>query len=236
MKKMMAFLFLPALLFTSCDQGRCIRGNKDLITETRSTPGFSGLVSKGSLDVRVISSDTREIRIDAESNLLPYIQTFVDDGDLIIKVRENRCLMENYTIQVTVYTPDIERLRLDGSGDIEADRLSGNRVEVSLSGSGDIKTGIDARYLNTYLSGSGRITLHGITRESDMKISGSGDIKAYELVQETCFATISGSGNMYLNVSKLLDVSITGSGDVYYRGNPTINSRITGSGKVYHTW
>jgi len=52
------------------------------------------------------------------------------------------------------------------------------------------------------------------------------------LNQNNCFATISGSGNIYTSVSDLLDVKITGSGDVYYFGHPIVNVSISGSGQL----
>ena len=44
--------------------------------------------------------------------------------------------------------------------------------------------------------------------------------------------TISGSGDIAVDVGRRLDVHISGSGDVVYRGNPERNVRIDGSGSV----
>lgn len=223
-------------VMASCDNSHCIRGNKDPISEARTVSSFNGLISKGSFDVTIIESETTEVWVEAESNLLPYISTYVSNNDLIIKVKENRCLQNNTPLHVHVYTPVLDRIKLDGSGNIKGGVLRGSLVRTQVSGSGDIRTGIDAGMVNATVSGSGKIYLQGQADESEMSISGSGDIKAYDLMQNTCFATISGSGNMYVFANELLDVKISGSGNLYYKGNPQVNVRITGSGKVYHTW
>jgi hypothetical protein len=82
------------------------------------------------------------------------------------------------------------------------------------------------------ISGSGNIYLIGESSSGSFSISGSGQIKSSGFSQYECLAKISGSGDMFLNVSDFLDVTIAGSGSVYYIGDPSINVKITGSGQL----
>ena len=82
------------------------------------------------------------------------------------------------------------------------------------------------------ISGSGNIDLTGESSSGSFTISGSGHISSYNYSQIDCISKISGSGDMYLNVSEKLDVTISGSGSVYYIGDPSLNVKITGSGRV----
>jgi hypothetical protein len=227
-----------ALLFSSpgCETFDCLEGNGKLQTENRAIDPFTEISSQGDFEVVVIQDTFTSLDIEAEDNILPYISTRTEDGKLVIKVRDQRCLKNTKTIKITVRTPTLEVVDLEGSGNITCDSLNSKNLDINILGSGDIEMTLDSTsYLRAGILGSGNIYLKGICTESELKIGGSGNIKAEGLRQETVFANISGSGNMYLWVTKFLDVKISGSGSVYYDGSPTVNVSITGSGSVIHS-
>lgn len=229
---MAAFAFLLSL--SSCyKDGMCLRGNGQPEIEVRSLPSFEGVVNNGSFDVRIVAADYYEVEVDAESNLLPYIQTTVAGRKLYIETVSNRCINNSMSIIVTVYTPYAEIIELNGSGSVAANELYLDNLKIKLNGSGTIDVDdVDVINLEAEISGSGRIGLSGIATTTELTITGSGNIEAYSLNQMRCFATTTGSGNMYVRVSSLLDAEISGSGNVYYRGNPDVVQHITGSGRV----
>lgn len=229
-------LILATFVLSSCDGGNCVRGNRDVITEYRNIDHFNGIVSEGSWDIIYHEDSMFYTVIEAESNLLPYISTAVNGSDLVIRTRDHRCINNRKAISIHVYAPSIERLLLDGSGSIDAEEVRGTSAKIRIAGSGNLRAGVWSGHLDAEISGSGEMSLWGSVDESEMQISGSGDIRAYDLQQNTCFSTISGSGDMYLNVAEFLDVRIFGSGDVYYKGNPELHKSIDGSGNVHHTW
>ena len=220
---------------SSClDLINCIDGNNHPSIENRNLSSFTRVISRGSFEVRIIQGNTHEVEIEAESNLLQYIETRVSGNNLIIKTYRNRCLKNHRPILITITTPEIDRIELDGSGEITADNLISTEMDISLSGSGTIDLGITVEDLYVGVSGSGNIFLDGTADHTKMHISGSGDIKAEGLIQDDCIAHISGSGKMYIFVNDFLDASISGSGKIYYDGNPDVTSHISGSGKVIH--
>jgi hypothetical protein len=247
-------LALVTLLYTGCDKINCIDGNEMVVTDIRSVGDFSRISSEGEFNVTITQDTIDEVIVEAESNLLPYIDTWVEGSTLVIKEHHGRCINNNYPVNITVRTRNINFIRLSGSGDIYGSNnfntsylnvdLSGSglidiavtadNVESTISGSGSIKLGVSADHLKATISGSGEFQLSGDVHKGDLIISGSGNIYAYGLIQDICVATITGSGNMFLTVHNLLDVRITGSGSVHYKGNPTVTLNITGSGSVIH--
>ncbi|MCU0370130.1 MAG: DUF2807 domain-containing protein [Bacteroidales bacterium] len=245
-------LVLTGLLFTGCyDHWHKVDGNHNVVTETRQLPDFSGVVNEGSFDVYIIQDGLSEVEIEAESNLIPLIRTRIQGSSLVIDTQDN--LHNNYPMKLYVHTEDIREVKLSGSGlihaeDIEAGDLetrisgsgylfisgTGDIVECSISGSGSIDLGINCDELEADISGSGEMEIWGTADKGDFNISGSGSIRSYELLLQECYADISGSGSMYVNVEDLLDVDISGSGSVYYLGSPVIDSHITGSGSIIH--
>ena len=67
-----ALLLLPnLLLFTACDPA--LRGNGDLVTETRNEKDFDGLDVSVPGKVVVRLGDEFKVEVQVEENLLPYL-------------------------------------------------------------------------------------------------------------------------------------------------------------------
>ena len=229
------------LSFIACSAGvtyfgcdgtvNCIDGNGTVKTETRNVGSFTGISSESYFDVFIIRDSIEQVIVEAESNLLPYIQTEVNGSTLSLHEQKHHCLDNNLPVKITVRVKDLEKVILTGSGNIDME-VDAQQLEAWLGGSGNIDLGAATNDLKATITGSGDIHIWGETLDSDLTITGSGNIRAYGLAQDNCYVTISGSGSVYVSVSKYLDVKITGSGSVYYRGTPQVKTTITGSGKV----
>jgi hypothetical protein len=91
---------------------------------------------------------------------------------------------------------------------------------------------IDGVVIDVVMSGSGRVELSGDAEVAEYSLNSSGRIDALELEVSDADATNTGSGNIYVWATDLLDARITGSGDIVYLGNPVLSISITGSGNV----
>lgn len=242
-------LSLATLFNTGCRKHFKIVGNNQIESEDRQLLSFNKVDNQGEFNVYIKQDSIFSARVVAESNLVPYIRTIVNGNTLLIDTREN--MKNNQPMSIYVTTPIIQGAYLSGSGYVLLDSLDTDFLEVILSGSGRITGYTKTNQLNTRISGSGDITLESITNtcyttisgsgntdltgessSGSFTISGSGQISSYNFLQTDCIAKISGSGNMYLNVTEKLDVTISGSGSVFYIGNPSITVKITGSGQV----
>lgn len=237
MKKGIVILFVitaAILMFTSCYDFhlRCIKGNGNLIEEYRYVDAFTEIVSTGSFNVFISYADEYEVRVEAEENLIQYVETEQRGTKLYIEERENRCLRTNYPIIIRIKLPAMNAVALTGSGNIVCDSVENEMFEIDLTGSGDITANIWSDYIEADLTGSGQINLVGEADRTDFSIPGSGNIRTLDLVQNECYAEIIGSGNIYENALEYLEVKIIGSGNVYYLGNPYIDYQITGSGDI----
>ena len=226
------------LTLYSCDESffNCLRGNGIIVTEERSLDDIYGVISEGDYEVTVIIDSASKIEVEWDENLIPYISTRISGEKLIIDQGTRKCLRSSYPTRVYVYTPFINLLRLTGSGYIICDDLYTDNLKIELTGSGYIDLrNLDALTVDATITGSGEIVLEGIAEQSEFTISGSGDFEAFDLIQEICIAVISGSGNMEVYASNLLDAIISGSGNIYYMGNARVIAHISGSGSVINS-
>ena len=209
-----------------------ISGQGDPSERTLQLDDFTGLVLTTSADVYLTQGSTQSVRVVAQDNIIDNLETEVNNGVWKIKGKKP---MRNYkAVNIYITIPDLSMAKISGSGDIEGQSAfrTENKVDLGISGSGDIELDIDAPAIDAGMSGSGDIELEGETGEFTISISGSGDVDASDLVSENCEVRISGSGGVKVHATDNLDVRISGSGDVYYKGRPSVNSRISGSGDL----
>lgn len=214
-----------------------IKGNGQVKKESREVSNFTALASHGSMNVEITYGNSNKIEVEADENLLPYIETVVEDGKLSIRSKKNVNIRSQSKMIVYVSMTKISGLQLTGSGNIKGEGAFSNddKTKIALSGSGNIKLKFDNfNSLDLTLSGSGDMDLKSNTAKNITAIiSGSGNIDCSSIACQDVEAQISGSGNLKVDATGRIDAKINGSGDVLYKGgSPNITSKISGSGKV----
>lgn len=221
------------LIVSSCNDITCLNGNNQLGRNSQPiTKEVTGISVLGDFTVFLVQNGGDSISIEAETNLIKEITAEVVGKTLQIGTRNNVCMNPSKPIIIRVYSKAIQSIALSGSGIIESDTLNQDAIDLTLSGSGNIKAPVKSKSLSVSLAGSGNMELWGQTSRSQLSISGSGNIETYGLDQDSCVIDISGSGNTYSYVRQKLDASISGSGSIFYKGNPETSTNVTGSGKV----
>jgi hypothetical protein len=224
------FILIAGL--SSCMDEIFLSGNGDVQSQNRQISGFDAVSSSGDYHVSIMPGTEFSVQVKAESNLLPYIETELHGTTLNIGTIGLHTIRHHDPIEVFITQPQLTGLNLSGSGFIKTGSFNCDNLQIGISGSGDINAQVIAKTITAILSGSGNIILSGNADSSNYRISGSGKIKTYDLIQNHCQSSISGSGDVYANVVKTLQASISGSGSVYYLGNPSVQANISGSGKV----
>ena len=229
--KTAALLLLPALLvLPSCDPA--LRGDGDIVQETRNEKDFTGLNVSVEGKVNVKLGTDFKVEVQAEENLLPYLKTEVEAGELHVYFSRNVRDVDGLEVSVTM--PALESMQLAGSAELVTDGVfEGAKLDLSVSGSGETRLNfIDYDALKVHLSGSGYIELKGTAGEMEAHLSGSGGIMALQCPVREADIHVSGSGSAKVDVAEKLTAHISGSGEVLYEGDPEVESEISGSGKV----
>ena len=230
-------LVLAITASCSAQWGKKIKGNGEKVTIERSTSDYDAIAVSGWFDVDLVDGKEGQLTLEGESNLLEYIITEVKNGKLVIKTENNVNLKPsdwNSGIRITVPVEGVSSISLSGSGDIVSKTtIKTEKLETSMSGSGDITLDIETNSVSASMSGSGDITFNGTTTDFAATISGSGDIKAFDLEADNVEATVSGSADIKVTANKRLQARVSGSGDITYRGNPEkLDTKTSGSGDI----
>ncbi len=237
MKKLIIAFFVFLSFNSFAQRWETIKGNGQMKKEAREVSNYTSLTSQGSMDVTIAYGNSNSIVVEADENLLSYIETTVENDKLTIKSKKGVNLKTNLKMVVRVSMTKINSLQQSGSGNIDGSGAftSDGKTDIDVSGSGNLKLDFDSfKDLDLSVSGSGNVDLKsGNTNTLSAKISGSGNIDCSTVSSKDVDAKISGSGNIKVYASNSIDAKISGSGNVFYKGGAqNISSKIVGSGKV----
>ncbi len=192
--------------------GAQVTGSGKSITETRKVDAFEKISVHGSMDCEVTVGPAQKVEVIGDDNIVPHVETRVEDGTLHIDLRKSVNTKSNLVVKVEV--PSLSAYSIAGSGDGRITGIRASEFAASISGSGDIQ-------------GSG--SSDSITAS----IAGSGDIDLSKVAAKRATASISGSGDISLHAADSLKASIAGSGDIECFGGPKkVEKSVVGSGDV----
>lgn len=207
-------ILTSVMLLMSCGK-TSIRGSGNTITETRNVVAFTGVQAQGTINVEVKKGAQQKVEVRGYENLVPVFETFVTNGTLVVKIKNEYYNIHNSNITVFIEVPDLQNISLDGSGDILLKDLIGTDLTASINGSGDLNAS-NCTYNNTAY-----------------RVNGSGNIRASQIASLVADAKIAGSGKIDVSCTQKLIARIDGSGEINYWGNPTVvETSISGSGHV----
>jgi len=189
-----------------------VRGSGIAKTEERTVGDFDRILLEGSSNVTVKVGETKAVTVSGDDNLVSWVTTEVSGGLLKIGNRPGSYSTRTPLV-VTVSVPALAALRSQGSSDVSVTGVSGEAIEITVTGSGDVEA-------------SGKIG------RLDAKVSGSGDLRLAGLEGREVCAMLSGSGDIDVSAKETLVASLSGSGDVIYRGEPKLTKAVSGSGEV----
>ncbi len=216
--------------------GEKIVGSGTPKTEAREVTAFQSIALDVAATLELRQGDTDGLTITGDDNIVPLIETVVENGTLKIRWAGNK---RNYSLhykklQIVVNARTINSLSVTGSGDIHAAKLKSQDLRTTIGGSGDITIDIlEATSLKVGLTGSGDVTVGGKADTLDVSLTGSGDVAAAKLDVRSAKVSLQGSGDVSVWATESLKASVAGSGDIIYSGKPKVAGSVTGSGSVH---
>ena len=211
-----------------------VRGSGTVVTEERQVSNFEQveLSGIGALVIEVGSEET--LVIEAEDNLLEYIETTVRGDTLEIGSRERTNLQPTEPISYYLTVKSLDSISVSGLGNVVVPGLEATRFSVDISGAGDVNLeSLDAERLDISISGLGSLGIDaGQVSEQSIDLSGSGGYNGRNLESADAEIYVSGLGSASVWATENLFVNISGSGSVRYAGDPSVDMDISGLGSL----
>lgn len=176
-----------------------VRGSGNVTKETRALSGFKSIETGGVFQIEVVAQKDFSVEVEADDNILPLINTEVNDG--VLRISSERHIKSTGPIRVRISAPDIEKLDISGAASATLSNVKNSSLDIQSSG-------------------ASKINVSGETAKLTIDVSGATKINADELKAEDAVIESSGASYISVNVSGDLRSDVSGASKVYYSGSP----------------
>lgn len=236
MKKL--FFFAVGFLFAGIASAQKTVIN-DPNAEVRNVKGFHAIEVSHAIDLYLSQGDEEAVAVSARDiKYRDRIRTEVNNGVLKIWYDNDgwRWDSGNKKLKAYVSCKTLDKLNASGASDILVDGvLSGDRLDIDLSGASDFKGTVKLNEMHIDQSGASDITIHGSVSNLTIQASGASDVKGYGLIADNCNAHATGASDIRISVNKELIAHASGASSILYKGTAVIKElHSNGASSVNH--
>jgi hypothetical protein len=204
-------------------------------TERHKVADFKDIQIDIAADVTIRQADSFSFEIDGKRCALDALALSVKDSTLRVRKTDWCHVSVPKNTRVVITLPHLERLILDGAGQVILDgKWTFHRLDILTDGAYNvIARQLEADYIVAELSGAGNMELSGKAQKADLLMSGAGNLDAFDLVTAITDCKMSGMGNLECHATEEVYAIMSGMGNLSYTGNPKkVSKRRTGLGKI----
>lgn len=221
-QKIFALMAAALLFLAACDHFSVNRGSGNLITETHQVSGFTKVEFAGVREVEIVQDGTESLVIETDDDVMEHITTEVRDATLYVSQRLGSPTPTK--LKITLHVNELTGISIPGRVSVRADSLKTDTLANRIEGVASLRIkSLVADELTVVINGVGDVKISGSASSQTVVIGGTGTYHAGDLQSESASLVVSGSGDVTLWVTKILDVVAQGTCTVDYYGLPEIN-------------
>jgi hypothetical protein len=175
------------------------RGDGELVAVPFELAACSEVVLQCGLDIDVTFGPQQKITLRMDQNLVENFKIEERGGVLVVDAVKNPRPSRHACLEVTLRT--LDRLAVEGAGDVSIRGYDGERLALAIDGAGDVD-------------------VEGRAGEVVVSVDGAGDIDARHLEARVADVTVNGAGDVDIFASESATTVINGVGDIDVYGKP----------------
>ncbi|HEY2028070.1 MAG TPA: head GIN domain-containing protein [Myxococcales bacterium] len=225
--------FAAAFLLSCTSFAEGVRGSGNAQRETRAVGSFTGLSVSSGIRGEVKIGPQR-VEIEADDNVLPLVETVVEDGTLMVRFKRHLFSLNTETpVVVRVSAPSIDELDASGGSSIRADVASSDDLSIQSSGGGEVHVKhVAVKKLDAHVSGGGGLFLDGSADQVKLALSGGARCMGGGFSTHALRVQASGGSVAELAVSDSVQGRASGGSVIHVRGRPELRVDSTGGSVV----
>jgi hypothetical protein len=197
-----------------------IKGSGNIVKESRSVSGFSGIEAGGVFHVYLRQGSQYALEIETDDNVISHISTKVQGNTLVLSMEKK--VQKVHDLNVFLTLPELTHLNLSGASELEGvSTFSANHLKLNLSGAAELELNLEANQLIADLSGAAEVELTGTSEQVRLRMSGSASLDAESLIGKTGVVEMSGSTDAVIHLSEAMNAEVSGASDLICHGDPT---------------
>ena len=235
MKKIALFSLVILVFASGCREiaGERVRGSGHIITENRTATGFNSIDVSGAIDVYIKQDSTTSVKVEADDNILEYIEVHTDGSTLEIYTEDNIRLKPSHKIKVYISNSEYKDLRVGGASSIRSENeITTDILSVDIGGASEGRLEVNSPRVSVKVSGASNANIKGKTKDFEGGASGASDIRCFDLLTENADVDASGASNIEVYASVKIAGQASGASSVNYKGNAQVNVEKSGASSV----
>lgn len=200
--------------------------------------GFDDIRIGNGVDVVLTSGKGPSARAEGETReLLDRVSLQKNGKQLIVSVRPKSLSDDDYDADapVTLYLSShaITSISHLGSGLVSLDKLSGRTPRVRLGGFGTLRIGsVDADRLDVAMTGGGQVVMAGKVRDARVELQGASMFESPDLSVEKLTLVQRGPASSHMIVKREANITNNGTGRIKIAGKPNCTVRTDGAADI----
>ncbi|MFA5989857.1 MAG: head GIN domain-containing protein [Sphingomonas sp.] len=191
---------------------------------TYAVGSFERLRIDGPYEVRLETGNAPGASASGDARALDSLNVAVEGGTLIVRAGAGNWgevhASTAIPIVVTLTTPSLRSVNLNGGGQLMIKRMVGQRLALLINGAGTLAaTGIDADLFSATIIGNGTMTLAGRTGRARYQLSGAGNFAAGNMIANDLVAHSDGTGTMLVAARYTASLYASSLGPITVLGN-----------------
>src|SRR5215207_3373381 len=178
---MAALLGLALTAGCGHQSGRWISGSGQIVEQPRALQGFTGVEVGPGFTCEVLSGETFAVLVRGDVRFMPYIETRVEHGGLVVRMSDLVAVRPRTPLVVTVRLPHVDRLAVTGSK-VNLTGLAGQSMALrAMSGSDVSAHGVKGHRLVLTVGERSRMEIDGAVDELRAEVTGGSEVRARQL-------------------------------------------------------
>lgn len=229
----LATLIFPLLLVAGCGDAASSYVDEGPRT-SRSFPAgdFAAIDMRGAEKLVVRTGQPVSVKAEGSQRAIDALQISTQSGRLLIGRKQGeKGVGKGTTITVTV--PKLDSMTVEGAGDIDVDRVSGDSFSLVLAGAGSFNLGAaQLKSIDMSLRGAGSVTAKGTADRARIETRGVGSYEIDGLVTQDLDVSVKGTGSVSANATRTAKIDLAGVGSVDVVGGAKCEISRKGVGSV----
>lgn len=228
--KQVLFLSVVMILLSSC---HFVNGSGNIITQTRPTTEFRRISASSGFNVELKTGPSTEMIIEADDNVMKYIETSVSGDVLKIGISGN-VHFHDVHLKAFITAPEILGIKASSGASVIVKDLLKNTGKLSFNASsaGTIISVIDAPEIEADASSGASIKISGKTRDFHASVSSGSNMKTGELLSENTTVSASSGASATVHASIKLQATASSGASVNYYGAASVQKNVSSGGSV----
>lgn len=228
--KQTVLICLVSLMLSSCHY---TTGSGNIITEKRNTGSFTGISASGGFDVEIRIGAVTSVSIEADDNIMKYVETKISEGVLEIGLKGLHST-SNIHLKAFITVPELNIVDASGGAEITAKDIlkSNSKISFDGSGGGQIHAAVDAPEIDAEAGGGASITLNGRTKNYTASVSSGSNLDSKDLLSEHTKAEASSGASLSVHASKKLVADASSGAHIDYYGGAAVEKSTSSGGSV----